>query len=79
MRQCQVPDCGRPATRGEDWKQPPLDPVIEYRRGMGLSVSVQDIAVTLCLCDDHATALVDSAWVPVNALLEDWGWTPTTG
>jgi len=78
MRPCQVPDCERPATRGEDWAQPALAPIVGHRRGTALSLTVLDIAVTLRLCDEHATALVESAWGPVDAMLDGWGWTPLT-
>jgi len=76
MRPCQVPDCERPATSGEDWTQPALGPIVGHQRGTALSLTVLDIAVTLRLCDEHATLLVESAWGPVNALLDGWGWTP---
>jgi hypothetical protein len=76
MRTCQVPDCGREATAGEDWRQPPLNAVEVYRLGTQLRLAVTDTAVSLLLCEDHARELATAGWQPVLDLLDRWGWQP---
>jgi hypothetical protein len=43
---------------------------------MQLRLTVQDIAVTLALCDEHAAELTRIGWEPILAKLTDWGWRP---
>jgi hypothetical protein len=73
---CAVRDCGRPATRGQSWTGEPLDEIGQYQKGIRLSLTVEDIAVRLALCDDHARELTSAAWMPVLSLLDEWGWRP---
>lgn len=76
VRQCQVPGCGREATHGQDWSEPDLAPVEAYLVGIQMRLTVQDIAVILLLCEEHAATLAATAWEPAISQLREWGWTP---
>lgn len=73
MPLCIVPDCRHPATAGETWSDRPLKPIRAYRKGIELSLTVRDLAVTLALCDEHAAALTSAAWDSVLTQLDEWG------
>ena len=71
-----MPGCGNEATRGETWTEPSLQPIVSYRSGVEMALTVRDIAVVLSLCGDHATGLSDVGWQAMLGLLKDWGWRP---
>jgi hypothetical protein len=73
---CMARDCQRPATRGETWTDEPLGAIEQYQKGIRLELSVQDLAVRLTLCDEHARALTIAAWRSVLSVLDEWGWHP---
>lgn len=76
MRKCQVPECERAATHGQDWGEQDLAPVQAYRLGTRLRLTVADIGVVLLLCEEHASTLATTAWEPTLARLREWGWEP---
>jgi hypothetical protein len=77
MRDCLVPGCERTAVRGDDWSvEDAVEPLVAYRLGIELRLSVADIAVRLSLCQQHADEVTDAAWQTVEARLREWGWKP---
>lgn len=49
---CLVPDCARVATSGQ-WREA----ITAYRMGISLSIQVEDLAVSLSICETHAKEL----------------------
>jgi hypothetical protein len=76
---CQVPECHKAAVRGEDWTSSGLAPLVAFRNGIELDLTVRDLAVSLTLCEAHANDLTDAAWVGVVGLLDIWEWKPLGG
>ncbi|MEU6075838.1 hypothetical protein [Micromonospora sp. NPDC047074] len=79
MLTCMANDCDRLATRGQAWTDEPLEGIAQYQKGIRLELSVQDIAVRLVLCDEHARELTVAAWEAALAKLDGWGWQPLRG
>ena len=74
---CVVPDCGRQATNGENWRaECGLTPLVAHQKGIELKLTVRDIAVVLELCDEHAGELTGAAWKGALDVLAGWGWEP---
>ena len=73
---CDAPECQSPATRGDEWGDEALLPLEAYRKGIQLRLTVQDLAVGLRVCEEHARVLTEAAWAPVLATLENWDWKP---
>ena len=68
-----VPGCQNAAKLGEDWKQPPLGPIEGNRHGIQVQLSVEDIAVAVALCEEHANELTKAAWEAASRTLDSWG------
>jgi hypothetical protein len=71
-KRCLVPGCANAATSGE-WREA----ITAYRMGISLSIQVEDLAVTMDVCDRHAKELTSTAWDSVEELLRNsWDWKP---
>ena len=76
MTNCLVPGCSEAAVVGEDWNDGGLVPLTTHRRGMEMRLAVEDVAVTLALCQAHGRELSEEAWMPMLERLDSWGWEP---
>src|SRR4051812_2700454 len=76
MLTCMANGCARPGTRGQAWTDEPLEEIEQYQKGIKLQLSVEDLAVRLTLCENHARYLTAAAWKLALSLLDDWGWQP---
>ncbi|GAA1331677.1 hypothetical protein GCM10009635_32180 [Actinocatenispora thailandica] len=79
MLVCGVKGCARVATHGESWTNAPLQEIQQYRRGIQLRLQVDDLAVTMQLCAEHAQELAAVAWEPLLHKLDSWGWRGVRG
>lgn len=69
----QAPDCPNLAKgRGQALEEP----WVTYRKGLSLTLTVEDLAVVLPLCEDHGQAVVRDAMNAAMALLDEWDWKP---
>ena len=68
---CKVPGCGSDAVVG-DYRQP----FGKDRWGVHLEMTVEDLAVTWPLCQEHGDALLVAAFDAVGGALADWGLEP---
>ncbi|MEV4481787.1 hypothetical protein [Micromonospora coxensis] len=57
----------------------PLERIEQYQKGIKLELSVEDLAVRLALCDEHARDLTAAGWEAVLSKLAGWGWQPLRG
>lgn len=73
MTACQVPDCLHEAEH-RGWAHE--DPLVTYGQGLALRLSVEDLAVTLALCERHGDELVGEAMQAASAKLASWNWKP---
>jgi hypothetical protein len=73
---CAAPACTGAADHGEDWSGRTLQGITQYRMGVKLSLTVEDIAVCLVLCDRHSRELTEATWHAATAKLSEWNWRP---
>lgn len=74
-----VPGCADPAVYGESWRDDELRPVLAYRVGIEVAITVRDIAETLFLCERHGDELGTATVEAMTSVLRDWDYRTSFG